>query len=158
MILHRFGWVNASYIYGLQIVNAHMKRALGAITPWEAFEKSMKVLERKAINGAHHSGADEHRPLTPEPAIDHAAQVASAKKALANEMHTGQAAKAPSAAESKNDSCPKGIDCTKDDKCCKPSATAVHIPHSHEDSVAHIAQHGTPDRKEHHSPEVQPAH
>ncbi|KAK3678894.1 alpha,alpha-trehalase nth1 [Recurvomyces mirabilis] len=32
-----FGWVNASYVYGLQIVNAHMKRALGAVTPWDTF-------------------------------------------------------------------------------------------------------------------------
>lgn len=35
----RFGWVNASYVYGLTIVNAHMKRALGACTPWDTFER-----------------------------------------------------------------------------------------------------------------------
>lgn len=29
--------MNASYVYGLQIVNAHMKRALGACTPYETF-------------------------------------------------------------------------------------------------------------------------
>lgn len=34
-----FGWVNASYVYALQLVNAHMKRALGAITDWETFRK-----------------------------------------------------------------------------------------------------------------------
>ncbi|KAH9835953.1 Neutral trehalase [Teratosphaeria destructans] len=34
-----FGWVNASYVYGLQIVNAHMKRALGAVTSWDTFKK-----------------------------------------------------------------------------------------------------------------------
>ena len=34
-----FGWVNASYVYGLQIVNAHMKRALGAVTPWNTFKR-----------------------------------------------------------------------------------------------------------------------
>ena len=34
-----FGWVNASYVYGLQIVNAHMKRALGAVTTWDTFKK-----------------------------------------------------------------------------------------------------------------------
>ncbi|KAK3069340.1 alpha,alpha-trehalase nth1 [Teratosphaeriaceae sp. CCFEE 6253] len=33
-----FGWVNASYVYGLQIVNSHMKRALGAVTPWDTFK------------------------------------------------------------------------------------------------------------------------
>ncbi|MCJ1399355.1 alpha,alpha-trehalase nth1 [Xylographa trunciseda] len=34
-----FGWVNASYVYGLTIVNVHMKRALGALTPWETFNR-----------------------------------------------------------------------------------------------------------------------
>merc|ERR1712187_542154 len=29
-----FGWVNASYVYGLDILNAHQRRALGAVTPW----------------------------------------------------------------------------------------------------------------------------
>ena len=38
-----FGWVNASYIYGLQIVNAHMRRALGACTPYETFVKATQV-------------------------------------------------------------------------------------------------------------------
>ena len=33
-------WVNASYVYGLTIVNTHMKRALGTVTPWETFRKS----------------------------------------------------------------------------------------------------------------------
>lgn len=41
--LHRFGWVNASYVYGLQIVNAHMKRALGACTPYETFQKATEL-------------------------------------------------------------------------------------------------------------------
>lgn len=36
----RFGWVNASYVYGLQIINAHMKRALGACTPFDSFRKA----------------------------------------------------------------------------------------------------------------------
>lgn len=37
---YRFGWVNASYVYGLQIVNAHMRRALGACTPYDTFCKA----------------------------------------------------------------------------------------------------------------------
>ncbi|KAI9850048.1 MAG: alpha,alpha-trehalase nth1 [Thelocarpon superellum] len=37
-----FGWVNASYVYGLEIVRAHMKRALGACTPYETFSKATK--------------------------------------------------------------------------------------------------------------------
>ena len=39
----RFGWVNASYVFGLQIVNAHMKRALGACTPFEIFQKATEL-------------------------------------------------------------------------------------------------------------------
>jgi hypothetical protein len=38
---HRFGWVNASYVYGLQIIDdTHMIRALGAITDWETYKKA----------------------------------------------------------------------------------------------------------------------
>jgi alpha,alpha-trehalase len=37
----RFGWVNASYVYGLEILNAHMRRSLGAITPYETYKKAV---------------------------------------------------------------------------------------------------------------------
>ncbi|KAL3477139.1 trehalase-domain-containing protein [Aspergillus californicus] len=36
-----FGWVNASYVYGLDILNAHQRRALGAVTPWETYNKAI---------------------------------------------------------------------------------------------------------------------
>ena len=45
----RFGWVNASYIYGLQIVNAHMRRALGTLTPYETFVKAIEENHNKAL-------------------------------------------------------------------------------------------------------------
>ncbi|ESZ96507.1 neutral trehalase [Sclerotinia borealis F-4128] len=38
-----FGWVNASYVYGLQIINAHMRRTLGTLTPWEQYNKAMNL-------------------------------------------------------------------------------------------------------------------
>ncbi|KAJ9212719.1 CAZyme family GH37 [Paecilomyces variotii] len=38
-----FGWVNASYVYGLDILNAHMRRALGAITPYETYSKAVSM-------------------------------------------------------------------------------------------------------------------
>ncbi|KAF5877027.1 putative neutral trehalase protein [Botrytis fragariae] len=38
-----FGWVNASYVYGLQIINAHMRRTLGTLTPWEQYTKAMNL-------------------------------------------------------------------------------------------------------------------
>lgn len=37
-----FGWVNASYVYGLEILNAHMRRSLGAITPYETYRHAME--------------------------------------------------------------------------------------------------------------------
>ncbi|OJJ49232.1 hypothetical protein ASPZODRAFT_129648 [Penicilliopsis zonata CBS 506.65] len=40
-----FGWVNASYVYGLEILNAHMRRALGAITPYETYSKAVAAQE-----------------------------------------------------------------------------------------------------------------
>ena len=44
-IQRSFGWVNASYVYGLQIVNAHMKRALGAVTTWDTFKKMTEAAD-----------------------------------------------------------------------------------------------------------------
>lgn len=40
-----FGWVNASYIYGLTLVSAHMKRALGTLTTWDDFVKATEALD-----------------------------------------------------------------------------------------------------------------
>ncbi|KAF6842303.1 neutral trehalase [Colletotrichum musicola] len=44
-----FGWVNASYVYGLQIVNAHMRRALGTLTPYETFVKAIEQNNEKSL-------------------------------------------------------------------------------------------------------------
>jgi alpha,alpha-trehalase len=41
--------VNASYVYGLQIVNAHMRRALGTLTPYTTFIKAMEQNDEKAL-------------------------------------------------------------------------------------------------------------
>ncbi|KAF2458665.1 neutral trehalase [Lineolata rhizophorae] len=35
-----FGWVNASYVYGLQLLRAHARRALGTCTTWDVFSKA----------------------------------------------------------------------------------------------------------------------
>ncbi|RDW91305.1 trehalase [Coleophoma crateriformis] len=35
-----FGWVNASYVYGLQSINTRMRRALGTLTDWPSFQKA----------------------------------------------------------------------------------------------------------------------
>ena len=41
-----FGWVNASFVFGLSFLPMHMKRALGTITPWKTFaEKTAIKLE-----------------------------------------------------------------------------------------------------------------
>jgi hypothetical protein len=44
--LCRFGWVNASYVYGLEILNAHMRRSLGAITPYETYKKAIEAADK----------------------------------------------------------------------------------------------------------------
>ncbi|OAX82906.1 neutral trehalase [Emergomyces africanus] len=38
-----FGWVNASFVYGVEFLNAHMRRALGACTPYETFNRATAV-------------------------------------------------------------------------------------------------------------------
>ncbi|KAL5340482.1 trehalase-domain-containing protein [Aspergillus crustosus] len=38
-----FGWVNASYVYGLDMLNAHQRRALGAVTPWDTYHKAVSA-------------------------------------------------------------------------------------------------------------------
>lgn len=47
--MQRFGWVNASYIYGLQFVNAHMRRALGTLTPYETFIKAVEESHNRTL-------------------------------------------------------------------------------------------------------------
>lgn len=41
--VHRFGWVNASYIVWLSMINIHMRRALGTLTPYQTFAKATKI-------------------------------------------------------------------------------------------------------------------
>lgn len=38
-----FGWVNASYVYGLSLLKDHAKRAIGTMTPYEVFEKATQA-------------------------------------------------------------------------------------------------------------------
>lgn len=45
MFSGRFGWVNASYVYGLGFITTEMKRALGALTPYETYEKAQQDRE-----------------------------------------------------------------------------------------------------------------
>lgn len=40
-----FGWVNASYIFGLTFVSAHMKRTLGTLTTWDGFLNATEALD-----------------------------------------------------------------------------------------------------------------
>jgi alpha,alpha-trehalase len=44
LITTRFGWVNASYIYGMTLLSAHQRRALGALTSWDRYDKAMTDL------------------------------------------------------------------------------------------------------------------
>ncbi|KAI0472869.1 glycoside hydrolase family 37 protein [Xylariaceae sp. FL0804] len=44
-----FGWVNASYVYGLQFINTEMKRALGTLTPYDTWEKAQQAREERYL-------------------------------------------------------------------------------------------------------------
>ncbi|KAM5513573.1 trehalase [Fusarium oxysporum f. sp. phaseoli] len=44
-----FGWVNASYVYGLQTITTHMRRALGTVTPYETLSRAFRQLELKDL-------------------------------------------------------------------------------------------------------------
>jgi hypothetical protein len=46
----RFGWVNASYVYGLQIVDAHQRRALGTLTPWDKYAKAIGTINEGSFS------------------------------------------------------------------------------------------------------------
>lgn len=49
LTMNSFGWVNASYVYGLQIVNAHMRRALGTLTPFDTFNSAVEQLDERHL-------------------------------------------------------------------------------------------------------------
>lgn len=44
-----FGWVNASYVYGLQIIRSHARNALGTMTPWDAFMNAIENDQAKQL-------------------------------------------------------------------------------------------------------------
>ena len=86
----RFGWVNASYVYGLQIVSAHMKRALGTLTAWEDYARATSVILEdnvsvlsisESIPEASPEGTAETTPTSGTPPALEAAPV---PKALTN--------------------------------------------------------------------------
>lgn len=39
-----FGWVNASYVYGLQMISTHAQRALGTLTVWESYDRAINPI------------------------------------------------------------------------------------------------------------------
>ncbi|PLN84052.1 trehalase-domain-containing protein [Aspergillus taichungensis] len=41
-----FGWVNASFVYGLDFLNAHQRRALGTTTPYETFFHALAIQDQ----------------------------------------------------------------------------------------------------------------
>ncbi len=57
---NRFGWVNASYVYGLSFIPMHMKRALGTLTPYDTFAKATEI--KLAVDEIIEEGSDESPP------------------------------------------------------------------------------------------------
>jgi hypothetical protein len=62
LTLNSFGWVNASYVYGLSFIPMHMKRALGTLTPWETFARATQIDLGDDLNETIQEGSDESRP------------------------------------------------------------------------------------------------
>ena len=44
------GWVNASYVYGMSFMSAHMKRALQCLTPWPTYDKAQQTRLELGVN------------------------------------------------------------------------------------------------------------
>ncbi|RMZ86718.1 hypothetical protein DV736_g6056, partial [Chaetothyriales sp. CBS 134916] len=62
-----FGWVNASYVYGLSFLPIAMKRALGTLTPWDLFAKATEI-KLDDINDNDHvipEDSDEEPSMSP---------------------------------------------------------------------------------------------
>jgi hypothetical protein len=57
--VERFGWVNASYVVGLSMINIHMKRALGTLTPYETFAKATRMRIDEEHDSDLENGVDE---------------------------------------------------------------------------------------------------
>jgi hypothetical protein len=55
--INRFGWVNASYVYGMQLLPMHMRRALGSVTTYDVYLKA---------TGAFESDYESNESATPE--------------------------------------------------------------------------------------------
>ena len=72
---YRFGWVNASFVYGLSMIPSHMKRALGTMTPWATFQKATEVKLGEFDEGliretSREASDDTSPPLTPPSSDD----------------------------------------------------------------------------------------
>ncbi|OAP58629.1 hypothetical protein AYL99_07719 [Fonsecaea erecta] len=63
-----FGWVNASYVYGLSFIPMHMKRALGTLTPYETFARATEI-KLGAGEGTIEEGSDESRQESSDEAV-----------------------------------------------------------------------------------------
>jgi alpha,alpha-trehalase len=57
-----FGWVNASFVYGLAFIPMHMRRALGTLTTWETFEKATTIKLSGFEDGSIEEASDEATP------------------------------------------------------------------------------------------------
>jgi len=146
-----------------------MKRALGAVTPWDVFNKSLHGPQHGSVNGVR-----SHPEHAAERGIDLPKQVDALKIQVAKleGPKTCEGAKCD-----KDSACQKAIQCEKSSACqktaqCEKSksdestmASTEHaipkrqaLPHSHEDQIAHTAQHGVAERKEHHVPELKVSH
>ncbi|KAG4419197.1 hypothetical protein IFR04_007698 [Cadophora malorum] len=54
-----FGWVNASYVYGLQLITAHARRALGTLTPFETYLRATAQIAESVETSSDHEDNSE---------------------------------------------------------------------------------------------------
>lgn len=79
-----FGWVNASYVYGLQIVTEHMRRALGTVTPWETFKKITDAASQKEAEAVRQRALAKDQQAGKVPTVERV--LATARAGVASSM------------------------------------------------------------------------
>lgn len=70
LIVSRFGWVNASYVYGLQLLPAHARRAIGTLTEWETYEKATTAVSENSDVFEDSSDYDDSLEITFEDVLE----------------------------------------------------------------------------------------
>lgn len=69
-VLNRFGWVNASYVVGLEVLDEPMRRRLGALASWDEYRYNKVPLHRASSSLVPNGGKREKMVAVAVPATD----------------------------------------------------------------------------------------